>query len=101
MRWILTVLILLFLALQYRLWFGEGSVAQKVELERAVQEQQAVIDQAQSRNDVIAREVDALKQGTDAVEERARNDLGMVKEGETFYMVIDESDDQAQSEPSQ
>jgi len=89
MRWLLAVLALLFALLQYRLWFGEGSLAQKVELERAVVEQQKASAEAAARNETIAHEVKALKQGLEAVEERARKDLGMIKDGETFYMVIE------------
>ena len=93
MRWLLVVLALLFVSLQYRLWFGEGSLAQKIELERAVVEQQRANAGAAARNAALAREVTALKQGLEAVEERARNDLGMIKDGETFYMVIEEEDE--------
>ncbi len=89
MRWLLLVLTLLFIYLQYRLWFGEGSLAQQVELEHAVAEQKKVSEEAADRNEAIAREVEALKQGFEAVEERARSDLGMIRDGETFYMVIE------------
>ena len=89
MRWLLAILIVLFLALQYRLWVGEDSYAHLTELERAIAVQQRINDQAKARNEEIAREVQALKNGTEAIEERARNDLGMIKEGETFYMVIE------------
>lgn len=89
MRWLLAVLTVLFLTLQYRLWVGEGSLAQKVELQRAVSEQQAINAEAEARNETIAREVRALNDGLEAIEERARNDLGLIKDGETFYMVIE------------
>lgn len=91
MRWLLAVLVLLFILLQCRLWFGEGSFAQKVELQRALEEKEHANAEAAARNDAIAREVQALKQGLEAVEERARNDLGMIKDGETFYMVIEKN----------
>ena len=90
MRWLLAILVIMFLSLHYRLWFGEGSLAQKIELERAVAEQEKVNATAAERNNIIAREVHALKNGLDAVEERARSDLGMTREGETFYMVVEE-----------
>ena len=89
MRWLLAILIVLFVALQYRLWFGEDSRAHLAELERAIVEQQQLNDQAKARNEKIAREVKALEQGMEALEERARNDLGMIRDGETFYMVIE------------
>lgn len=80
-------------ALQYRIWIGEGSLAQKVELQRAVEVRKLQIIQSEQRNDLVDREVKALKKGMDSVEERSRSDLGMIKEGETFYMVIEKSDD--------
>ncbi|UTW46183.1 cell division protein FtsB [bacterium SCSIO 12696] len=89
MRWLIAILIIFLVALQYRLWFGEGSIAQKVELEKAVEEQQAINSEAQVRNEAIAEEVKALKDGMGAIEERARSDLGMIKEGETFYIVVE------------
>ncbi|MCV6605620.1 MAG: cell division protein FtsB [Porticoccaceae bacterium] len=94
MRWLIAILIVFLIALQYRLWFGEGSVAQKVELEKAVLEQQAINRDAEARNDAISEEVKALKNGMDAIEERARSDLGMIKDGETFYIVVDKDDEQ-------
>ncbi|MDM3870287.1 cell division protein FtsB [Porticoccus sp. W117] len=93
MRWLIAILIVFLIALQYRLWFGEGSVAQKVELEKAVAEQQAINQQAEARNQAIGEEVKALKNGMDAIEERARSDLGMIKEGETFYIVVEKDQD--------
>lgn len=90
MRWLLAILIVLFLALQYRLWFGEDSYAHLVELEQAIAEQQQLNSAAQVRNEKIAREVEALKNGLQAIEERARNDLGMIKEGEIFYLVVED-----------
>jgi len=89
MRWLLIVLIILFFALQYRIWFGEGSLAQKVELERILEERKQTNLIAEQRNDLIAREVKTLKESLDPIEERARNDLGMIKDGETLYLVID------------
>lgn len=90
MRWVAGLLFLLLLGLQYRLWFGEGSLAQKAELERRVEIQKEHNRQLETRNSDIAVEVEDLKSGLDSVEERARTDLGMVKEGETFFMVIEE-----------
>lgn len=90
MRWLIVVLALLLLVLQYRFWIGEGSLAQHTELRRKVSEQQARNEQLSERNNIIAGEVQALKNGLDALEERARHDLGMIREGETFYLVVDE-----------
>lgn len=89
MRWLLAVLIVLFVFLQYRLWVGEGSLAQKQMLQREVESQRLENQGFKERNSILASEVSDLKDGLESVEERARVDLGMVKEGETFYMVVD------------
>jgi cell division protein FtsB len=89
MRWLLVILTLLFLLLQYRLWVGEGSMAQRQVLQHKVDIQQEENDVLHERNSILAGEVSDLKDGLESVEERARTDLGMVKEGETFYMVVD------------
>ncbi|MDX2349088.1 MAG: cell division protein FtsB [Porticoccus sp.] len=89
MRWLLVILTLFFLLLQYRLWVGEGSMAQRQVLQHKVDIQQEENDVLRERNSILAGEVSDLKDGLESVEERARTDLGMVKEGETFYMVVD------------
>ncbi|HEB27882.1 MAG TPA: cell division protein FtsB [Porticoccus sp.] len=89
MRWLLVIFTLLFLLLQYRLWVGEGSMAQRQVLQHKVDIQQQENDDLRERNSILAGEVSDLKDGLESVEERARTDLGMVKEGETFYMVVD------------
>lgn len=91
MRWLVGILIVLLLGLQYRLWLGEGSLAQKTGLERQVAEQAARIEVLAERNRVLAEEVAGLNSGLDAIEERARTDLGMVKQDETFFLVVDSS----------
>lgn len=89
MKWIAAILLILLVGLQYRLWVGEGSLADVARLEREIQKQQAENDRMRERNRVLAIEVDELKSGLDSVEERARTEMGMIKEGETFYMVIE------------
>lgn len=89
MRWLVIILAVMLLGLQYRLWFGEGSFAQKAGLERQVQAQTARNEKLAERNRVLTEEVVGLKSGLDAVEERARTDLGMIKEDETFFLVVD------------
>ena len=64
-------------------------MAQKQVLQHKVESQQQDNEVLRERNKVLANEVDNLKEGLDSVEERARTDLGMIKEGETFYMVVD------------
>ena len=89
MRWLLVIFTLLFLILQYRLWVGDGSMAQRQVLQHKVNMQQEENEALSERNNILASEVNDLKNGLESVEERARTDLGMVKEGETFYMVVD------------
>ena len=89
MRWLIVVLVTLFLILQYRLWFGEGSFAQKVELTREVEQQKARNERLRERNRILADEVDGLRHDPGAIEERARTDLGMIRNDETFFLVLD------------
>lgn len=88
MRVLLGVLVLLLLALQYRLWFGDGSVQEVWRLREEVRNAQTELAQLISRNQALAAEVADLKSGLDAIEERARADLGMIEEGETFYQFV-------------
>lgn len=83
-------MLIILLGLQYRLWVGEGSLADVVRLEREISVQQAENDRLRERNQVLAVEVDNLKTGLDSIEERARNDIGMIKKDETFFMVLKE-----------
>lgn len=93
MKIAIAILIILLLGLQYRLWIGEGSMAHRVELQRKIEQQQAENDILKERNRILSLEVDALKNGLDAVEERAREQMGMVKEGETFFMIVEPGND--------
>ncbi|MDG2271091.1 MAG: septum formation initiator family protein [Halioglobus sp.] len=90
MRWLLLSLLVLLGAMQYRLWFAQGSLAEKHRLERQVEEQTAINSELQARNAVLEREVLYLQNGGNkGVEQRAREQLGLVREGETFYQVVD------------
>ena len=92
MRWLLIILVVLFVGLQIRLWVGEGSLAHRAELGRQIELQAEKNRQLKQRNDLIAEEVESLKNNLDSIEEKARNDLGMIKQGEIFYLVIDKDD---------
>lgn len=81
------VLLILLAGLQYRLWHGEGSFAHSTQLERDIKQQQAENDRMRERNRILDVEVQDLKTGADSVEERARNDIGMIKKDETFFMI--------------
>ncbi|MCQ4262054.1 cell division protein FtsB [Stutzerimonas stutzeri] len=87
--WLFIVLILLLGGLQYRLWVGEGSLAQVNGLNKQIADQQGENERLLERNRILEAEVLELKQGMETVEERARQELGMVKEGETLYQLIE------------
>lgn len=88
MRWVSLILISLLLLLQYPLWLGKGSWLKVWDLARQVDEQKHINQKTQARNAVLDAEVRDLKQGTEAVEERARNELGMVKRDEIFFQIV-------------
>jgi cell division protein FtsB len=87
-KWWIAFLVLLFFVLQYRLWVGDGSLAEVQRLRESLTVQEAENAQLRERNAGLEAEVRDLKQGLHAVEERARSELGMVKEGETFFQII-------------
>ena len=89
-RLVIAVLVVLLLALQYRLWFSVDGYREVRALERAIAEQQSEITRLGERNAALEAEVRDLKEGLEAVEERARTELGMIREGETFYQVIEQ-----------
>jgi cell division protein FtsB len=87
--WPLLALLLLLFALQSKLWLGAGGLPDSRDLRRTVKEQRVENARLQQRNDALSAEVEDLKSGETAVEERARSELGMVKPGETFYRVVE------------
>jgi cell division protein FtsB len=89
MKKLLLLLIVLLVYLQYQLWFGDGSLQEFWELHQEVEMQAQENLELRERNAALQAEVADLKQGLDAIEEHAREDLGMVKEGETFYQVVE------------
>lgn len=89
MKWVIAILIVFLIGLQYRLWVGEGSVAEVVDLQGKIELQETEIDRLQERNRLLALEVKDLQTGMSIIEERARSEMGMIKEDEVFYMVVD------------
>jgi cell division protein FtsB len=87
--WPVLALALLLAALQGKLWFGTGGLPDARALQQSVREQREDNARLQQRNDALGAEVEDLKSGEAAVEERARSELGMIKPGETFYRVVD------------
>ena len=88
LRGVFALLIFLLLMLQFRLWVGEGSLAEVRELKRQLAAQQTQLDQLQQRNEALRAEVESLKQDDSAIEARARQELGMIREGETYFQLI-------------
>ncbi|GAA5192432.1 cell division protein FtsB [Ferrimonas gelatinilytica] len=88
MRILLVLCILLLGALQYRLWWGNNSLKEVVRLNEQIQRQQQGNTELQQRNELLRHEIEDLRDGLDAVEERARHELGMIRPDEQFYRVI-------------
>ena len=86
-NWLFLILLLLLAGLQYRLWVGNGSLAQVTDLTQQIADQRAENEILLERNRVLDAEVLELKNGMETVEERARHELGMIKEGETLYQL--------------
>lgn len=90
-RWLLAALALIALALQAQLWFSESGFAKTRNLRAAVAEQRTQNEVLLHRNQALEAEVDNLKQSSEAAEERARTDLGMIGPKETFFQVVPSS----------
>jgi cell division protein FtsB len=97
MRLLISALIVVFLVLQYRLWFGDGSLSEVVQLSAELEVQKKKLKLLEERNRKLEAQVLDLQNGFDAYEEKARNDLGMIKKGETFYQLVNPQ--QATSKP--
>jgi len=100
MRVVTLILISLLLLLQYPLWLGKGSWLKVWDMNRQLEAQQQVNQQTQVRNALLDAEVRDLKQGTAAIEERARSELGMIKRDEVFYQVLEKPTAQTPSVPA-
>jgi len=88
-RWLIVGLIALLIGLQVKLWFGQGGRPEVKHLRERVAAQRSENAELRKRNEALAAEVEDLKSGTEAIEERARSELGMIKPGEVFYQVIE------------
>jgi cell division protein FtsB len=89
MKKLLILLVILLVFLQYSLWFGDGSLQEVWRLHKDVEQQRQQNAVLRERNEALEAEVLDLQQGLEAIEEHAREDLGMIKKGETFYQVIE------------
>ena len=92
MKALITILIVLLLILQYKLWFGDGNMREVWRLQTAIEEKKKENETLRERNAALEAEVQDLKQGLDAIEERARSELGMIKKDETFYQIVEDDD---------
>lgn len=98
MRWLVVVLVAVLLILQVRLWFGEGSISHKLALDKQWENQKQKNENLKIRNRLIAKEVESLKTNLDSIEEKARRELGMIKDGEIFYLIIDKKEQPSSAE---
>ncbi|MGD8588842.1 MAG: cell division protein FtsB [Chromatiales bacterium] len=89
MRILIAILVSLLLVLQYRLWVGKGSLAEVSNLKQEISDLKQELVGLRERNRALQAEVEDLRGGNAAIEERARSELGMIKEGEIFYQVIE------------
>ena len=89
LRWVALILVLLLIALQVKLWGGNGGVHEVETLRAAVKKQGDDNDRLTQRNQALGADVSDLKHGDQAVEARARAELGLIKQGETFYQVVE------------
>ncbi|MGZ5030199.1 MAG: cell division protein FtsB [Methylobacter sp.] len=89
MRVIIAIIILLIIHLQYRIWVGDGSFAQIDAYQQRLDELKKQAEEKRQRNEALYAEVLDLRKGQEAIEERARDELGMIKEDETFFHVLE------------
>jgi cell division protein FtsB len=88
MKYLAAALLVVLALLQYRLWLGNGGMREVTRLRAQIEQQRVANDVLRERNRTLSAEVQDLKKGTTAIEERARTDLGMVGQKETFYQVV-------------
>ncbi len=88
MRVLLAILLVLLVALQLKMWFGEGGYRDVQRLAERVEQQALENEALAQRNRELKAEVEDLRQGLEAIEERARSELGFIKEDEEFYQVV-------------
>lgn len=98
MKIIALVLLSLFLWLQYKIWLQDGGIPEVLQLQQEVADVKTEVKQLQDRNLSLDAEVKDLKKGLDAIEERARSEMGMIKKGEIYYQVIEPKTDEAKTD---
>ena len=89
----IALLAVLLLLTQVKLWFGDGSLEERAELMREIEQQQNANDRLEARNEVVEREIQEFHDDPEAaIEERAREELGLIKEGETLYLLVEDDE---------
>ena len=91
MKYLVAILVPLLLLLQYALWFGDGGVLELWRLKQSIETQVKENEKLRERNEALAGEVRDLKKGLEALEERARSEMGMIGKEETFFQIVDET----------
>ncbi len=89
-RLLIAILLLLLCGLQYRLWVGEGGFAQVAVIKAGIKQQKEDNARLEKRNQRLETQVIEFKKGLDSVEEHARNQLGLIKKGETFFLLAED-----------
>ena len=89
MKWLTLILVALVCGVQYPLWLGKGGWMRVWEVDRQIAAQREVNAKLRARNGALDAEVRDLKQGLEAIEERARSELGMVRQDEIFFQVLE------------
>ena len=89
LRYVALILLIVLIALELKLWTGDGGMREVWRLERRLEEQKKENARLKQRNEALAAEVQDLKSGRDAIEDRARAELGLIKPGEVFYQVVE------------
>ena len=87
---LIAILIIVLCLLQYRLWFGDGNVLVSRRYQQRIDELEQEARRLRGRNQILRAEVENLTKNTEAIEERARQDLGMIRKGEIFFQIIEE-----------
>ena len=88
-RLFILILIFFFLMIQFDIWIKDDGFYRVQELEGLIENQLAVNQKLKLQNEQLEREIEDLKSGTESIEEKARTDLGMIKDGEEFYLIVE------------
>lgn len=91
MRFVTIALLILLLLLQFRLWFGQHSISDYLQRKQQLEQQTLANEELAKRNRLLLADVQDLRLGLEAIEERARNELGMIRDDEIFFRIVSES----------